>query len=86
MDFSFDAATGNLASRTGMFFDGSAALTETFGYDNLDRLNTIHVGVSPPGALNMSVGYHINGNIQNKTGIGAYSYGENAGAHVLTGV
>ena len=55
MTYSFDGATGNLTQRTGM--NG----TETFKYDQFDRLNT---GTS----------YALNGNIASKTGIGKYTY------------
>lgn len=53
--YTFDGATGNLTQRTGM--NG----TETFKYDQFDRLNT---GTS----------YALNGNIASKTGIGKYTY------------
>lgn len=56
MTYSFDGATGNLKSRTGM-----QSGTETFNYDQFDRLNT---GTS----------YALNGNIASKTGIGKYTY------------
>ena len=55
MTYSFDGATGNLTQRNGM--NG----TETFKYDQFDRLNT---GTS----------YAPNGNIASKTGIGKYTY------------
>ncbi len=55
MTYTFDGATGNLTQRTGM--NG----TETFKYDQFDRLNT---GTS----------YALNGNIASKTGIGKYTY------------
>ena len=56
MTYTFDGATGNLKSRTGM-----QSGTETFNYDQFDRLNT---GTS----------YALNGNIASKTGIGKYTY------------
>ena len=84
MDFVFDPAKGNLTSRKGMFYDGVTAQTETFGYDNLDRLMTMHRGNSPPGTLEMEINYQDNGNIQTKTGLGVYSYSVDAGPHALT--
>jgi len=68
MDFSFDAATGNLSSRTGMI-----SQTENFTYDKLDRLKTVKHGNSSA----MSINYQANGNITNKTGLGAYEYDSN---------
>jgi len=56
-----------------------------FDYDNLDRFKTMHHGT--PGTLNMAVNYQNNGNIQDKTGLGAYGYGANgAGPHAVTSV
>ena len=65
MDYSFNAATGNFTSRTGMI-----SLTEGFVYDNLDRLTSVKYGSTQV----MSIGYQVNGNIANKTGLGAYGY------------
>ncbi|WP_291528454.1 FG-GAP-like repeat-containing protein [Bacteroides sp. UBA939] len=65
MNYSFIGATGNLSSRTGMI-----PQTEIFTYDSADRLT----GVSHNGSAVMSISYHPNGNINTKTGLGAYSY------------
>ncbi len=70
MDFVFNGATGNLASRKGMF-----AEQETFHYDHLERLDTIKLG--SPGVLQMGLAYAANGNITAKTGLGEYTYHSN---------
>ncbi|GAB6012759.1 FG-GAP-like repeat-containing protein, partial [Viscerimonas tarda] len=67
MTYVFNAATGNLSSRTGMT---GATTTEGFTYDNLDRLTT----VTHNGASVMDISYYANGNIDFKTGLGEYSY------------
>ena len=66
MDYVFDGATGNLTSRTGMI-----PQMESFTYDHADRLTEVREGNSTA----MSMGYHLNGNITSKTGLGSYSYG-----------
>jgi len=76
MDYVFNTGNGNLFSRTGMMTS-----TETFAYDSLYRLK----GVSGP--YSMAMDYAANGNITNKTGLGAYAYGANgAGPHAVTSV
>jgi len=66
MNFSFNSATGNLMSRTGMMDN-----TETFAYDSIDRLtNVIKRNTNV-----MAMTYNENGNIISKTGVGTYSYG-----------
>ena len=65
MNYVFDGATGNLTSRTGMI-----GQTETFTYDSADRLTVVKQGSSTV----MNMGYHANGNIVSKTGLGSYSY------------
>lgn len=75
MGFSFNATTGNLTSRT----DNLHSLTETFTYDDLNRL----AGVSGPASLTMT--YADNGNINTKTSIGTYSYGGSK-PHAVIGV
>jgi len=82
MNFVFNGATGNLTSRTGMYYNGSIAQTETFAYDNLDRLTS-----ATGGSNAMAITYALNGNITSKTGLGAYAYGANgAGPHAVTSV
>jgi len=65
IEYNFDPRTGNLKSRTGMI-----PQSETFGYDNLDRLTTIQHN----GSTVMNIDYKPNGNISTKTGLGEYSY------------
>lgn len=65
MNYVFDGATGNLTSRTGMI-----GQTESFTYDSADRLTVVKQGSSTV----MNMGYHANGNIVSKTGLGSYSY------------
>ncbi len=70
--YTFNPATGNLSQRTGM--NG----TESFTYDDLSRLKT---------AGAMSISYLSNGNIDTKTGLGKYGYGENgAGPHAVSSI
>ena len=78
MAYTWDAVRGNLSSRTGML---GATVTETFTYDDLDRLT----GVSVSGQGQMAVEYGDGGNILSKTGLGAYTYGS-ARPHAVTGV
>jgi len=63
MDFVFNAATGNLDSRTGMM-----AQKETFYYEHHFRLNKVNHGT--PEVLAMTINYEANGN----TGLGHYTY------------
>lgn len=75
----FDAVTGNLSSRQNF----KRSLSESFGYDNLDRLT----GVTGPQNLTMT--YNANGNIKTKSDISStvdFGYGTNAGPYALTGV
>jgi YD repeat-containing protein len=63
-DYSFHTLTGNLDDRTGMIPE-----TETFRYDDTDRLELIRYGNKE-----MKIGYDANGNIKTKTGLGSYVY------------
>lgn len=77
--YSFDPVTGNLNSRQNY----KLSLSESFGYDNLDRLT----GVTGPQNLTMT--YNANGNILTKSDISsatAFTYGTSAGPYALTGV
>lgn len=71
LNFSFDNNTGNLLSR----YDGIKNLTETFTYDDLNRLtsstvnNTQQFAITYDGSTNNSLG-----NIQSKSDIGNYRY------------
>ena len=76
MTFSFDGATGNLGSRTGMM-----AQEEKFDYDDLDRLERVRQGNST--AMRMT--YADNGNITEKTYIGTLHY-EGERPHAVTSV
>ena len=67
MSFTFNGATGNLTSRTGMI-----AQREAFYYDDLDRLVSVKHGTPEIDAMNIT--YQSNGNIANKTGLGNYTY------------
>ncbi len=72
----FNAATCNLSSRSGLGLP-----TETFGYDELDRL----VSVSGPQAS--TIDYADNGNILYKTNMGRYQYRNGTGwPHAVMGV
>ena len=75
MTYSFEGNTGNLLSRSGM-----CSLSEAFAYDDLDRLTGVTTG-----GTTRSVGYHANGNISSKTGLGSFYYGSSH-PHAVTGV
>ena len=75
MGYTFNASTGKLTSRSGML-----SQTETFGYDNVDRLTSVQHGSTTA----MTLTYGANGNITSKTGIGTYSYGTKP--HAVTSV
>jgi RHS repeat-associated protein len=62
-------AVGNLASRTQLVATSGASLTETFGYDALDRLTSSVVA----GQAAKSYGYDAIGNLTTKAGAG-YTY------------
>jgi RHS repeat-associated protein len=83
MNFVFNGATGNLTSRTGMITN----VTESFEYDNLDRLKNVKHNSS----YVLQMDYAPNGNITYKNGqngLGAYKYEKTngAGPHALTEV
>ena len=63
-DFTFDPLTGNLSSRS----DNLHGQYENFGYDVNDRLKTVS------GSSALSMNYYPNGNIQNKSDVGNYTY------------
>lgn len=70
LDFTFDIARGNLTSR----YDIIKNKTESFTFDNLNRLSSATIG-----ATVKNVTYHLNGtasngNINTKTDIGTYEY------------
>ena len=74
MTFSFQSGTSNLLSRTGM-----TSQTETFTYDDLDRLTQVSGGDA------QTVSYLDDGNIYEKTGPGVYTYGQSH-PHAVTNV
>ena len=64
--YSFNPATGNLMQRK----DNTRALTETFTYDNLNRLKTSTIN----GTSGLTTNYFNNGNIQNKSDVSTSDY------------
>lgn len=72
-----DGATGNLLSR-----QRGGGATESFGYDDLDRLTS----VKQDGRETLSVTYAPNGNILSKTGVGAFTYDTATRPHAVTEV
>lgn len=69
---------GNLSYRKEQ--SGSKDLTENFGYDGLNRLTSYHV----VGQTEKTIDYDLLGNITNKSDVGTYTYGTNAGPHAVT--
>jgi RHS repeat-associated protein len=67
LGFTFDAI-GNLKSRT----DSNTGYTESFCYDNLNRLTRYAMDTVCPGSP--TVGYDAVGNITSKSGVGTYHY------------
>jgi RHS repeat-associated protein len=65
LDFNFNANTGNLSSRE----DNINTITESFTYDNLNRLTATTIG-----ATTYSTAFSSNGNINSKTDVGSYTY------------
>ncbi len=78
MEYDFNAANGNLLSRKNKRYN----LTENFEYDQLDRLTQATV----TGQAAIKIAYQPSGNIDTKSGIGTYTYGDNAGPHALTNI
>ena len=78
-EFTYDKNTGNLMSR--FWQNGSEVmLDETFKYDKLDRLTSVYSG----GKTILSMDYHPNGNIWEKSDVGFYDYGDADKRHALT--
>lgn len=73
MSFNFDAVKGNLLSRT----DNKRGLTETFSYDNLNRLSGIN---------NQAIQYANNGNITVMPGVGTMEYTHSTKPYAVTGL
>ena len=59
---------------------GPSALTETFGYDTLNRLETYRAGTRAA----QSVTYDGYGNVRTKSGVGTYVYGADSNAPMGT--
>lgn len=82
LNYGYDTL-GNLESRRDR--SGGKDVTETFGYDDLNRLTSQQVG----GQAAVVVAYDSFGNVKSKTGVGTYSYGSGsngAGPHAVTTV
>ena len=85
LEYGFDAL-GNLTSRADHNQQvnpggGTVALTEVFGYDDLNRVTSSQVNT----LTSKSYAYDTLGNITSKAGVGSYSYsGINAGPHAVT--
>lgn len=80
LDYMWDTL-GNLTNRTEL--SGGKNISESFMYDGLNRLTDQVVA----GQNTISVSYYANGNIKNKSDVGAadYLYGAgNAGPHAVT--
>ena len=71
MRYQFDPQTGNLTMRR----DETRGLSETFGYDNLNRL--VSMG-------NRQISYDSKGNILSVSGVGSMSYGSSAHPYQVT--
>jgi len=74
--YNFNPATGNLSSRN----DISNSRNELFGYDALNRLDTLRLN---SGVFNRTT-YHPNGNINTKYNVGTYQYANNS--HAVSGI
>jgi len=74
MNFDFNRKNGTLNSRS----DVTRGLTENFSYGDLLRLKTYGTPTSP-----QTMAYKANGNIDTKTDVGSYSYGN---AYTLSSV
>ena len=73
----FDTQTGNLTSRS----DQRRNMTETFEYDNLDRLLSCKaLGITS------NVEYYANGNIKSTSSLGTYEYSNNAKPYAVNGI
>jgi len=75
----FDQTTGNLRSRT--YTKGTTTLSESFIYDNLNRLDKAQIGTNSP-YLDMQ--YNSNGNITYKDDVGDYEYLHPTKPHAVT--
>ena len=69
---------GNLDSRT----DANKEITESFYYDNFNRLTNADIKNNPQ----LSVTFDNYGRITEKSDVGIYTYGVNAGPNAVTGI
>lgn len=79
-DYSFNASTGNLSSRSDLR-SGYTNLAESFIYDKLDRLKSATFGST---TYSYDIASDGTGNITNKSDMGIYTYGNSAKPHQLT--
>ncbi len=78
--YSFNAV-GNLESRS----DQRQGLTESFTYDDLDRVLTADIAGGSGTYVPRNYSYDALGNITSKSDVGSYTYGQNgAGPHAVT--
>jgi len=71
LGYSYDAI-GNILGRT----DTTQSLTESFGYDALNRLTSATLGSNTP----TTYGYDAIGNLKTKSDVGSFTYGPSGGA------
>ena len=69
---------GNLLTRGQLISTSGASMTESFGYDNLNRLTSSQVG----GQAAKAYGYDSLGNLTSKAGVGSYTYPASGAASV----
>ena len=79
LNYQYDSI-GNLLFKED--YSGTKQLSESFTYDNLNRLTSAQTS---DGSL-QNFEYDALGNIVFKSGVGSYSYGNNAGPHAVTQV
>jgi RHS repeat-associated protein len=75
IDYTFSVQSGNLGIRN----DLTHSRNETFGYDALNRFNSLSLN----GATAQTMTYQANGNIVTKYDVGTYQYNNN---HAVTGI
>jgi RHS repeat-associated protein len=80
LTFNWDHNTGNLQERT----DQLKGRSESFTYDNLDRL--LSYTVAGQQSYSMTYDNNLDGVIKTKTGIGTYNYNEGSSTHAHSSV
>ncbi|MBN1953019.1 MAG: VCBS repeat-containing protein, partial [Bacteroidales bacterium] len=84
LQYSFAYQTGNLTSRSDMLANSGSGITESFQYDELDRLTDYTVGSN---AYAISYNLDGTGRYNSKSDLGSYQYGENgAPEYALTSI